>query len=226
MRILIVEDDPTIATHIVSNLRRKGHEAAHAATGRAAIECLDNQLHDAVVLDRLLPDTNGLAILDCLRERRNRIPVLMLSALGSVNDRIEGLQQGADDYLAKPFNLDELEARLQTIARRSGAGGEATELRVGNLMLNASAHRAIYLCESQTLNRKQFSLLAHLMQNADRLVTRAMLLERVWGYSFSPTTNIVESNMSRLRAVLQVLGCDPIETRRGAGYILRSDLCA
>jgi two-component system OmpR family response regulator len=154
------------------------------------------------------------------------VPVLMLSALGSVKDRIEGLEVGADDYLAKPFDMDELAARLSAIARRNVSRPEGSRLQVGRLELDPSSHRARYRDASAALNRKQYSLLAHLMRNTDRLVTRSMLLESVWAYSFSPTTNIVESNMSRLRTALLGLGCDPIETQRGAGYILRSDRCA
>nr|WP_250890532.1 response regulator transcription factor [Sphingobium nicotianae] len=222
---MIVEDDPVIAEHIVAGLRNRGHCTTLAQTGSEAIRSLDQRQPDAVILDRLLPDVNGLTVIGHLRSRGDQVPLLMLSALGSVKDRIEGLQVGADDYLAKPFDIDELEARLSAIARRTSARSDSAHLEVGRLRLDPSSHCAVYRDASVALNRKQYSLLAHLIRNADRLVTRSMLLESVWSYSFSPTTNIVESNMSRLRTALLDLGCDPIETQRGAGYVLRSERC-
>jgi two-component system OmpR family response regulator len=225
VHFLIVEDDPMIAEHIVSGLHLHGHDTTLAQTGSEAIRAIDRRPPDAVVLDRLLPDINGLTVIDLLRRRGDKVPLLMLSALGSVKDRIEGLQVGADDYLAKPFDIDELAARLSAIARRSQNRHESSHLEVGRLRLDPSSHCAIYREASASLNRKQYSLLAHMMRNADRVVTRSMLLENVWAYSFSPATNIVESNMSRLRTALLDLGCDPIETQRGAGYVLRSERC-
>ena len=226
MRFLIVEDDPVIAEHLMAGLSGHGHDTTWTQTGSEAILALDRRRHDAVVLDRLLPDINGLSVIDHLRGQGNNVPVLMLSALGSVKDRIEGLQVGADDYLAKPFDTGELVARLSAIVRRTQPRAEGSRLEVGRLQLDPSSHRALYRDAGVTLNRKQYSLLAHLMRNADRLVTRSMLLEGVWAYSFSPTTNIVESNMSRLRTALLSLDCDPIETHRGVGYVLRSERCA
>ncbi len=225
MHLLVVEDDPVIADHIVSGLSSFGHSATLARTGSEAIRALADQSHDAVVLDRMLPDTDGVSIMRQMRAGHGEVPVLMLSALGSVKHRIEGLQVGADDYLAKPFDVDELAARLQAIVRRGSSRPESTGLAVGMLRLDPSSHRAIFRDGAVMLNRKQYSLLAHLMRHADRLVTRSMLLECVWSYSFSPSTNIIESNMSRLRTALQEVACDPIETQRGAGYVLRSDRC-
>jgi two-component system OmpR family response regulator len=225
VHFLIVEDDPLIAEHIVAGLNLCGHQTTLAQTGSEAIHALAGGSHDAIVLDRLLPDIDGLTVMHEARTRGHAVPVLMLSALGSVKDRIEGLQMGADDYLAKPFDLDELAARLNAIARRGVTRPDSARLEVGLLRLDPSSHRAIYRQSAAMLNRKQYSLLAHLMRNADRLVTRSMLLEAVWAYSFSPTTNIIESNMSRLRTALLGLGCDPVETQRGAGYVLRSDRC-
>ena len=226
MHILVVEDDPVIADHIVSGLSFLGHGATLARTGSEAVDALTYRTPDAVVLDRMLPDIDGMSVMRHIRSDHGTIPVLMLSALGSVKHRIEGLQIGADDYLAKPFDVDELAARLHAIVRRGAARPEGAGLEVGMLRLDPSSHRAVYREGSAVLNRKQYSLLAHLMRNADRLVTRSMLLECVWSYSFSPTTNIIESNMSRLRTTLQEIACDPIETQRGAGYVLRSQRCA
>ena len=226
MHFLVVEDDPAIGAHITGGLTAQGHETTLVETGSEAIQAANSVSFDAIVLDRLLPDVNGLAVIGHLRDLENAVPILMLSAFGSVKDRIEGLQSGADDYLAKPFDLDELGARLNAIVRRHAPRGEGSQLEVEQLRLDPSSHRAIFRDHWVGLNRKQYSLLAHLMHNADRLVTRSMLLEGVWTYSFKPTTNIVESNMSRLRGALQSIGCDPIETQRGAGYILRSEQCA
>ncbi|WP_404714048.1 response regulator transcription factor [Sphingomonas sp. MMS24-J13] len=226
MHLLVVEDDPVIADHIVSGLGHFGHSATLARTGSEAIAALAGRAHDAVVLDRMLPDGDGTSVIRHMRSQSGAVPVLMLSALSSVKHRIEGLQLGADDYLAKPFDIDELAARLNAIVRRGVPRSDGVNIEVGRLRLDPSSHRVLYGSASAVLNRKQYSLLAHLMRNADRLVTRSMLLECVWSYSFSPTTNIIESNMSRLRTALQEIGCDPIETQRGAGYILRAERCA
>lgn len=239
IRILVVEDDPTIAGQIHGGLTARGYDTGMAATGRAALEACRTGAFDAIVLDRMLPDANGLKLLGDLRQaarrggRRQMPPVLMLSALGSVEDRIEGLEAGADDYLVKPFDMNELSARLTAICRRNGhdqgPDKDGGDLAVGRLRLDAASHRVLLGHGAATtaidLNRKQFSLLAYLMRHADRVVTRTMLIENVWGYTFDPATNIVESNLSRLRTRLQALGCDPIETRRGEGYVLRSDQC-
>lgn len=225
MRFLVVEDDPVIANHLANGLTVRGHEATRAPSGSAAIRILGQEDHDAVVLDRMLPDINGLAVIDHIRQVGHAVPVLILSALGTVEDRVEGLKAGADDYLAKPFDLDELEARLLAIARRNTSRSDNLNIEVGSLRLDLSGHRAWFRDASAPLNRKQYSLLAHMMRNRDRVVTRSMLLEEVWSYSFAPSTNIVESNMSRLRSTLLAINCDPIETQRGFGYILRSDRC-
>jgi two-component system, OmpR family, response regulator len=226
LQLLIVEDDPVIADHIVSGLGLLGHGTVLARTGAAAVKALADGSFQAVVLDRMLPDIDGLTVVGHIRHREDPVPVLMLSALGSVKNRIEGLQTGADDYLAKPFSIDELEARLHAIVRRGTPKPDKSGLDVGALRLDPSSHSAEYRGKSVSLNRKQYSLLAHLMSNADKVVTRAMLLDSVWSYSFSTSTSIIESNMSRLRCALQDVGCDPIETQRGAGYVLRSDRCA
>ena len=226
MHLLIVEDDRVIADHIVSGLNRIGHSTTLARTGAEAIKACADRSHHAVILDRMLPDIDGMAVIDHVRASGDAVPVLMLSALGSVKNRIEGLRRGADDYLAKPFSIDELAARLDAIARRSPARPGKARIEIGLLQLDASSHRATYRGRTAVLNRKQYSLLAHLMGHADTIVTRAMLLEAVWSLSVSTTTtNIVESNMSQLRTALQDLGCDPIETQRGSGYVLRSDRC-
>ncbi|WP_241126879.1 response regulator transcription factor [Novosphingobium terrae] len=234
IRVLVVEDDPAIAGQICHGLMARGYATDLAASGEAAFKACTGGQFDAIVLDRMLPDTHGVELLGRLREAGPVPAVLMLSALGSVEDRVEGLVAGADDYLAKPFDMSELSARLVAICRRGGRKTEdkaednselGGDLTVGRLRLESASHRATFGTEAIELNRKQFSLMAYLMRHADKIVTRAMLIENVWAYSFDPATNIVESNLSRLRTRLQVLGCDPIETRRGEGYVLRADLC-
>lgn len=227
MRCLLVEDDPVIADHVIKGLAAAGIAATWAANAADALREGRAGGFDTIVLDRLLPDGNGVRVLEELRSLGPVPPVLMLSALGSVKDRIDGLDCGADDYLAKPFHMAELVARLGALARRQPLRerGESHEPVVGRLRLDPSRHAACFGTASVELNRKLYSLLAHLMLHADRLVTRDMLLEHVWGYSFSPGTNIVESNMSRLRARLQDLGIDPILTRRGEGYMLLAGAC-
>lgn len=231
--VLVVEDDPVIAGVICRSLAAWGHQPLHALTGREALAHGQQGAIEAIILDRMLPDIGGIEILSQLRAGGCHAPVLMLSALGSVQDRVEGLRAGADDYLTKPFDDSELEARLTAICRRNQRTGEDLapgdlahgDLGVGRLRLDNAAHRAFLGEASIDLNRKQFSMLAFLMRHADRVVTRAMLLENVWGYAFDPATNIVESNMSRLRGRLQALGCDAVETLRGEGYVLRSAKC-
>lgn len=236
MRVLVIEDDPEIGTFIRRGLSDCGHAVTVAGNGSSAIAACGEQAFDAVVLDRLLPDTNGLVLIEGLRKAMaSPTPVVMLSALGSVEDRIDGLDAGADDYLTKPFSLAELDARLAAVRRRVQSQGQdqahAARSRswaapvLGRLVLDCAGHSVRFGEKSAALNRKEYSVLAFLICHADQLVTRSMLLENVWNYSFEPTTNIVESNLSRLRARLAGLGVDPIETRRGAGYILRSDCC-
>jgi len=225
MNVLVVEDDPAIAVQVISGMKRLGHDTSVASSGREALWVTQVQQFDAVVLDRMLPDITGDEVLQDLLTRPTRPPVLMLSALGSVSDRINGLRSGADDYLAKPFEIEELAARLEAITRRAGSRESDGNIAVGLLRLDPGAQRACFKGNSIKLNGKQFSLLVELMRNADRLVTRQMLLESVWGYAFDTTTNIVESNLSRLRSKLVDLGCDAIETKRGRGYILVSSNC-
>ena len=224
MDILVVEDDSAIAGLIGRGLDAMGHHAMLADSGHAAIRECESRCFDALVLDRMLPDISGLEVMARLRARGKAPPVLMLSALGSVQERIDGLVAGADDYLVKPFDIGELGARLVAITRRGGAR-EEPETQVGRLRLDPAGHRAVLGENSASLNRREYSLLAFLMRHADQLVTRSMLLQGVWNYDFEPTTNIVESNLSRLRTRLQRLGCDPVETRRGHGYVLRSERC-
>jgi two-component system, OmpR family, response regulator len=223
--LLVVEDDPVIAAQVSLGMERLGHQSRVVTNGCDALAESGTQDFDVIVLDRMLPDQSGIEVLRQLCSSNTKPPVLMLSALGSVADRIQGLKAGADDYLAKPFDMEELAVRIEAIARRSTARESDGNIAVGSLQLDAAGHAASFRGAVVSLNRKQFSLLAHLMRYADRLVTRRMLLENVWGYDFEPSTNIVESNLSRLRTRLMEVGCDAIETKRGSGYLLHSARC-
>lgn len=219
MKILIVEDDRGIAAHLERGLSRHGLECEIAETGEEALSHLGQRRYDAMVLDRMLPRLDGMEV---LRRRPCKLPVLMLSALGTLEDRIEGLDAGADDYLVKPFDVTEVVSRLNAIMRRGGNNDRGDILRAGDLEIVLTTFRASRRGKPLHLNKKEFALLAELMRNAGRPMTRRMLIEAVWGYSFEPTTNIIESNMSRLRSKLIADGGpDPIETARGFGYVLR-----
>ncbi|NIJ65126.1 two-component system OmpR family response regulator [Sphingomonas leidyi] len=221
MNILIVEDDAGIAHFLQRGLRHHGLECDIALSGRAALTLLTSRNYDAMVLDRMMPVVDGMEV---LRRKPGHVPVLMLSALGTLEDRIEGLDAGADDYLVKPFDIGEVIARLNAIGRRAKGTDRSDMLRAGDLEIVLTTFRAWRRGKPLHLNKKEFALLAELMRNAGRPVTRMMLIEAVWGYSFEPSTNIIESNMSRLRAKLTIHGDpDPIETARGFGYTLHAD---
>jgi two-component system OmpR family response regulator len=233
MDLLVVDADSAQAGLVCSGLDAIGHRTVLVDCGHAALNACESRHFDAVVLDRALPDICGLAVIERLGAGGKAPPVLMLgaaagvyiSAQASAQERIEGLLAGADDYLTRPFDMGELDARLGAIVRRTGQRREEPEVMVGRLRLDPAGHRAVLGEGAVSLNRREYSLLAFLMRHADELVTRAMLLQGVWRYGFEPTTNIVESNLSRLRGRLERLGCDPVETRRGRGYVLRSDRC-
>lgn len=226
MQLLVVEDDPLIAQELTSRLDALGHSCVRCETGVAAIGAFAEGAFDAIILDRMLPDLTGTALLDHLRARGPLPPVLMLSALGSPRDKMEGLNAGADDYLAKPYDVGELVARLAALARRGApVQGDVIGLSIGRLRLDGANHKVRFGARQEHLNRVEFSLLLFMMRHADRPVSRGMLLEGVWSYSFQPATNLVDSNISRLRRRLLDLGCDPIVTRRGEGYVLLSEKC-
>ena len=226
MQLLLVEDDPLIAQDLTGKLGALGHHCQHCVTGTEAIGAFAQASFDAIILDRMLPDLTGTGLLDYLRAQGPLPPVLMLSALGSSSDKIEGLNAGADDYLAKPYDIGELNARLAALARRGAqVQGDVISLSIGQLRLDGTNHKVRFGAQQGHLNRIEFSLLLFLMRHADRLVTRAMLFEGVWSHSFQPVPNLVDSNISRLRRRLVDIGCDPIVTRRGEGYVLLSDQC-
>ena len=225
MKLLLIEDDAETAGFIRQGLNELGHACDLAATGIDGLTAALNSDYDAVILDRNLPKMDGLTVLGALRAEKPATPVLLLSALGQVDDRIAGLNAGADDYLTKPFSFQELIARLHALVRRGrkGEGTEAAVLGVGDLQLDLLTRIASRAGRRIDLLTKEFQLLEYLMRHAGQVVTRAMLLEAIWDYSFNPGTNVIDVHISRLRAKIDGEGEPPmIHTVRGAGYRLEA----
>ncbi|HZX78298.1 response regulator transcription factor [Lysobacter sp.] len=223
MRVLLIEDDPHTAAFIAKGLREDGHTVEHAGDGREGLFLATTESFDAVVLDRMLPALDGLVLLQTLRGAGNRTPVLLLTALGEVDHRVEGLRAGADDYLVKPFAYSELSARLDSIVRRGrdDTAREPTRLQVGDLELDLLSRDARRAGRRIELQPREFRLLEHLMRQAGRVVTRTMLLEAVWDYHFDPQTNVIDVHISRLRQKIDHGFERPLlHTVRGAGYRL------
>ena len=225
MRILVIEDDIETADYVVAGLRRGGHLAEHVPDGREGIICAAGGNFDTIVVDRMLPGTDGLTVVKTLRSIGVKAGIIFLTARAGVDDRVEGLDAGGDDYLTKPFAFSELLARLHSLARRPPLSEVETILRVANLELDLIAHRAKRGGRHIELRPREFRLLEFLMRNADRVVTRTMLLEKVWNFHFDPKTKIVETHMSGLRAKVSLKGeLELIHTIRGAGYVLRAPI--
>lgn len=223
MKVLLVEDDQESAAYVARGLREQGHVVDVAATGRDGLFLATDGGHDVLIVDRMLPDLNGVGLVQALRASGVKTPVLFLTALAGVGDRVRGLEAGGDDYLVKPFAFAELLARLNALARRPPLSDVPTALRVGDLEMDLLKRRVTRGGRIVELQPREFQLLEFLMRHADRVVTRTMLLEAVWDFHFDPRTNIVETHMSRLRAKLaQFGGCELIHTVRGAGYSLRA----
>ncbi|WP_428384727.1 response regulator transcription factor [Nevskia ramosa] len=222
MRILVVEDDTDIAGFLCKALSEAGHVADHAADGRNGLFLATGETYDAIVLDRLMPQMDGLSMLAALRATGSRVPVLILSALGQVDERIKGLRAGGDDYLVKPFAVAELLARLEVITRRGLMPVAENRLRVADLELDRMARTVQRGGEVITLKPQEYRVLEFLMRHAGRVVTRTMLLEGVWDYHFDPQTNVIDVHLSRLRGKIDKLPWIPlIHTLRGSGYCLR-----
>lgn len=222
MRILIVEDDREAASYLVKALKEAGHVVEHAADGEEGAHAVSTSTYDVVVMDRMLPKRDGLSIVLEMRTRGDVTPVLVLSALGQVDDRVDGLRAGGDDYLTKPYAFTELLARVEALARRARPGEVETTYRVGDLVLDRLAHSANRGGEEIVLQPREFRLLEYLMKNAGQVVTRTMLLENVWDYHFDPQTNVIDVHMSRLRAKIDKGQAKPLlHTVRGAGYMIR-----
>ena len=226
MRFLLIEDDPQTSRFIRKGLEETGHVVDHAGDGKQGLLLALDADHDAVVVDRMLPGLDGLSIVRSLRAAGRTTPVLVLSALGEVDDRVEGLRAGGDDYLVKPFALVELSARLDALLRRGGGAGgaaPATRLAVSDLEMDLLARTVKRAGRDIELKPREFRLLEHLMRHAGQVVTRTMLLEAVWDYHFDPQTNVIDVHVSRLRRRIDRDFSAPlIHTVRGAGYVIRA----
>ena len=224
MRILLVEDDTEAASYLVKGLTESGHSVEHAADGDKGLQLATNNAYDALIVDRMLPKRDGLSLIEEIRRAGNNTPVLILSALDAVDERVTGLKSGGDDYLTKPYSLSELTARLQALTRRAQSGTSDTVLRVGDLSLDLIKHKVTRAGTSINLQPREFRLLEYLMQHTGQVVTRSMLLENVWDYHFDPQTNVIDVQISRLRSKIDKDFDSPLlHTVRGAGYKLQDE---
>jgi two-component system OmpR family response regulator len=222
MRLLIVEDDRDAAEYIVRAFREVGHVADHAADGEEGLAMALDDSYDVLIIDRMLPKRDGLSVIGELRAKGIETPVLILSALGQVDDRVKGLRAGGDDYLPKPYSFSELLARVDALGRRRGGRSEETVYRVGDLELDRLSHTVKRGAEKIDLQPREFRLLEYLMKHAGQVVTRTMLLENVWDYHFDPQTNVIDVHISRLRSKIDKGHAQPLlHTVRGAGYMVR-----
>ncbi len=222
MKLLLVEDDRETAAYLKRALGEAGHVVDHAASGRDGLLLAAGEPYDVIILDRMLPQLDGLSILRTIRAAKVKTPVLLLTAIGGIDDRVEGLEAGGDDYLVKPFAFAELLARVNALARRPPPQDVQIALRVGDLEINLLTRSVTRAGQRIDLQPREYQLLEYLMRNAGRIVTRTMMLESVWDFHFDPRTNIVETHMSRLRAKLAREGSpELIHTVRGAGYCIR-----
>jgi two-component system OmpR family response regulator len=222
MKILLVEDNERVADFVAKGLHESGHVVDRAANGRDGLFLASSETYDAIVLDRMLPGgIDGLGIIEALRKTRNKTPILILSALAEVDDRIKGLRAGGDDYLTKPFAFGELIARLEALMRRSQQADTQTTLTVGDLKMDLLARQVTRAGKPIELQPREFKLLEYLMRHAEQAVTRTMLLENVWDYHFDPQTNVIDAHVSKLRQKIDAPFDRPLlQTIRGVGYRL------
>ena len=221
MNILLIEDDLQTAAYVAKGLRAQGHGVDHAATGGEALSLASGANYQVMVIDRMLPGMDGLTIVKNLRRTGIKAPVLVLTTLGGIDDRVKGLEAGADDYLTKPFAFVELLARLNALARRQPLAEDETVLRVADLELDRLKRTVARAGSPIELQPQEFRLLEYLMRNAGEVVTRSMLLQNVWDFHFDPRTTVVETHISRLRAKIDRDFDEPlIHTVRGTGYAL------
>jgi two-component system OmpR family response regulator len=221
MRVLVVEDDAKIASFVVKGLKQEGYAVDHAPDGDTGLALAGSTTYDAAVIDVMLPGLDGLSLVKRIRAGSPALPVLFLSARASVEDRVRGLQAGGDDYLTKPFAFAELSARLQALIRRASRAPEMTRLSARDVTLDLVTRTVVVAGSTVELQPREFALLEYLLRHAGRPVTKTMILEHVWDYSFDPQTNIVDVVISRLRGKI-----DPdktrIETLRGVGYVIKT----
>jgi two-component system OmpR family response regulator len=224
MHILVIEDDRDTADYLVKGLSESGYVVDRAADGREGLYLALSQSYDAMIVDRMLPGVDGLSIIQAMRGQSKRTPVLILSALGQVDDRVKGLRAGGDDYLTKPYAFSELLARLEAILRRGTTEGADRHLKVSDLEMDLLARTVKRAGKPIELQPREFKLLEYLMRHAGQVVTRTMLLEGVWDYHFDPQTNVIDVHVSRLRQKIDKGFDHPLlHTVRGAGYSLRAD---
>ena len=223
MKILLIEDDPETADYIANGLAEDGHLLARAVSGDEGLFRAAGESFDLLIVDRMLPGLDGLSLVKTLRGAGNQTPVLFLTTLGGVGDRVSGLNAGGDDYLVKPFAFAELAARVAALGRRPRASKAETGLRIADLELDLLSRTVRRGGEAIDLQPREFRLLEYLMRHAGQVVTRTMLLENVWDFHFDPHTNVVETHVSRLRSKIdRGFATELIHTVRGAGYCLRA----
>lgn len=225
MHILLIEDDKDAAAYLIKGLKESGHVTDHASDGEEGLNMALDSNFDVLIVDRMLPKIEGLTLIQELRKEGNVTPILVLSALGEVDERVKGLKFGADDYLSKPFSFSELLARIEALSRRTQPENSSTSLEVGDLsidLLSREVHREGQKIELQP---REYRLLEFLMRRPNQVVTRTMLLEGVWEYHFDPQTNVIDVHISRLRSKIDkpFKGKQMLHTERGAGYALRYD---
>jgi two-component system OmpR family response regulator len=222
MRVLVIEDDQEAAAYMAKGLKEQGYVVDHAATGPDGLALATAETYDLLIVDRMLPGMDGLVVVEALRKSDNQTPVLFLSALGQVDDRVKGLQAGGDDYLTKPYAFSELLARIEALLRRGKGVSEQAVFKVADLEIDLLKRSVTRGGENIDLQPREFKLLEYLMRHSDQVVTRTMLLEGVWDYHFDPKTNVIDVHISRLRQKIDKdFGVPLLQTVRGAGYSLR-----
>jgi two-component system OmpR family response regulator len=222
-KILVVEDDGGTAETLLNGLRQEGYTVEHVADGRDGLYLASSADFDAVILDRMLPGMDGLSVVKALRAAEVHTPLLILSALGQLDERVRGLRAGGDDYLAKPFSFSELLARVQALLRRSGGAAELTKLKAGDLSIDLLAREVVRGTHKIELQSREFKLLEFLMRNSGKVVSKVMILENIWGYDFDPQTNVVDVLVCRLRDKIdKPFDGKMIQTIRGVGYVLKA----
>jgi two-component system OmpR family response regulator len=222
MRVLVIEDDRETALFLQRSLKENGHVADVASDGETGLDLAREGGWDVLIVDRMLPRLDGLTLIETLRREGARTPVLILSALGEVDDRVKGLRAGGDDYLSKPYAYTELLARIEALARRPAPEEQVTRYTVGDLTLDRLSHKVTRGGQPVTLQPREFRLLEYLMRNAGQVVTRTMLLQNVWDYYFDPQTNVIDVHISRLRSKIDKGFAKPLlHTVRGSGYMIR-----
>jgi two-component system OmpR family response regulator len=222
MRILLVEDDATIASFVVKGLKAAGYAVDHARDGEEGLHLALSEPYDTAIIDIMLPKLDGLALIERMRSAKLRTPVIILSAKGSIDDRVKGLQTGGDDYITKPFAFSELLARVQALMRRAGGLAEPTGLTAGDMSMNLLTREVTRGAKKIELQPIEFSLLEYLMRNAGQVVSKTMIMEHVWNYNFDPQTNVVEARICRLRDKIdRDFEQKLIHTVRGVGYVLK-----